>query len=286
MSKSLLFFLTGLPRSGTTWVAQAFAAATGGRIIHEPFNWGYHPDRLPYHMLYRSAQAEDPALLDIIKRSLRHPWNHYHDWFRPNKPIVIKDVHICLASAFIDAHLRPRTVIIIRHPCAMAQSWHTLQYKVSFRIETLLRQSDLVDAYLQPFVSHLKNQHDYFAQVGAYWGASYYVLQQMASRYPAWQWVTHEWLCVNSSEHIHSLFERMNIAISPRNHIHLGIFLESNNRPPKTDEHAYSTARSSEAEPNKWRHKLTDEQIAAVLHGASPFGVLEKHYQSDSPSGQ
>ncbi len=286
MSKPLLLFVTGLPRSGTTWAAQAFAAAIGGRIIHEPFNWGKNPDRLPYHMLYRSAQAEDPMLLNIINNSMRFSWKHSYDWLRPNRPTVIKDVHICLASAFIDAHLQPKTVIISRHPCAMAHSWNTLEYKVGFRIETLLRQTDLVNIYLKPFVSHLRNQHDYFAQVGAYWGASYYILQQIASRYPAWQWVTHEWLCIHASEHIQSLFERLNIAISPRNHIHLSHFLESNNRPPKTGEGAYSTARSSEAEPNKWQQRLTDEQIAAVLHGASPFGVLDKLYHSDSPGAQ
>lgn len=287
MNKSpLLLFLTGLPRSGTTWAAQALAAATGGRIIHEPFNWRNHPARLPYHMLYRSAQADDPTLLNIIKRSMRPSWKQAYDWLRPNRPLVIKDVHICLASAYIEAHLRPRTIIIMRHPCAMAQSWHALKYEVPFRIETLLRQPDLVETYLHPFVSHLQNQNEFFAQVGAYWGASYFILQQIATHHPAWQWVTHEWLCIHSFERFQSLFERLNVALSPRHQIQLNQFLQSNNRPRKAGEGAYSTARSSEAEPDKWRHKLTDEQISAVLHGAAPFGLLEKFYPANKAHKQ
>ncbi|MBK9052240.1 MAG: hypothetical protein IPL78_15420 [Chloroflexi bacterium] len=249
MSKSpLLLFLTGLPRSGTTWAAQALAAATGGRIIHEPFNWRNYPARLPYHMLYRSAQADDPALLNIIKRSMRPSWKHAYDWLRPNRPLVLKDVHICLASEYIETHLRPRTIIIMRHPCAMAQSWHALKYEVPFRIETLLRQPDLVETYLHPFVSHLQDQDEYLR--------------------------------------FQSLFERLNVALSPRHQIHLNQFLQSNNRPRKASEGAYSTARSSEAEPDKWRHKLTGEQIAAVLHGAAPFGLLEKFYPANSSDKQ
>jgi len=266
--------LTGLPRAGTTWASRAIAAATGSRVAHEPFNWRRRPDRLPYHMKYLPSGSNDPSLIDILERASRP--RHTFPWSA--RPVVVKDVHICLALEIIWEELHPRVIILVRHPCALAHSWARLGYEVRFRLDLLLSQEKLMADHLNRFEAHLRQRGGFFFEVGAYWGAAYFVLARQSARHSEWQWATHESLCVDSFSRYQALLQRAGVELSRGGQAALRRFLEGHNRRRRGQEGPYSVSRLSAAEPDKWLQRLDPDQIRAVLSGAAPFGVLETWY--------
>jgi hypothetical protein len=269
--------LTGLPRSGTTWSSRAIAAAINGRIIHEPFNWKRYPERINYHMRYLAASPKDDSLgeglLDILDQAQKPT---IHDILVRNRPVVIKDVHICLAIAYVWQHLRPLVIMVMRHPCAIANSWRSLNLEARSRLALLLSQDLLVSEYLAPFENHMRSSENYYFEIGAYWGATYYTMSRIAAEYPEWQWVTHEWLCVDTQASYQKLLANLGISLNKKQLEQLDRFLDKHDRSRKPKEGPYSLARLSAQEPDKWRDELTAEQEQAVLDGAEPFGMLER----------
>jgi hypothetical protein len=271
-----MIFLTSLPRSGSTWASQAITSATRSRFINEPFNWKRYTEREKFHMRYLPAGSMQPDLIEIIKNTsnLRIPIFHNR---LENQSVVIKDVHICLAIEYIWEQLRPHTIILIRHPCGMANSWVKLNYEVRFRIDLLLSQDNLVVEHLAPFESHLNRKEDTWFDIGVYWGASHFVLDRLSAQHPEWQWITHEDLCIDAKANYEKLLLNLGVDVTESGQKKLDTFLNRNIRISELSK-PYSVARISENEPDKWRTSLTTEQIRSVLLGAEPFGILEKYY--------
>lgn len=263
-------FLTGLPRTGTTWAAQALAAATRSRIVHEPFNWQVHPQRRPYHMQYLTGESEQQGFSTILRDSIAP------GMLRPLRArgrVVLKDVHCCLAIEKVDAELRPSIVIIARHPCAMAASWSQLGWSIAGRLDLLLDQPALVEAHLARFADHMRSSSDYFFQLGAYWGAVYLVLRRLSAGRPEWQWVTHEELCRRPTASLERLVGRAGLQLASAGRR----FLADHDRDVQPDS-PYELVRSTSEQADKWRERLDESEKASVLEGAGPFGLLDTLY--------
>jgi len=268
--------LTSLPRSGSTWASQAIAMATRSRLIHEPFNWKRFPEREKYHMLYLPAGSNQMDLIEIIENEST-PKFPFINWLMKDKPVVIKDVHLCLAVEFVWEQLEPDIIILIRHPCGMADSWMKLNFEVRFRLDLLLAQQNLMADYLSPFKDHLSPNGDKWFEIGAYWGASHFVLDQISQAHREWKWLTHEELCVNSATRYQQLLNNLGIKIDPIGQKRLLSFINHHNRSIMGKKH-YSVSRISANEPEKWRKHMTPEQIRSVIKGAEPFGIMQKYY--------
>jgi hypothetical protein len=277
--KSEMIFVTSLPRSGSTWAAQAIAVALHSRVINEPFNWLHHPNRKCYHMRYFRPGETDPAFIQVFHHHMRSPLPLLNDaWFGRNK--VIKDVHACLALEPIWKALRPRMLLLIRHPCGMASSWAKLGLQARFRLDVLLGQSDLVKDFLEPFQAHINSSQDYFFEMGAYWGAAYFVMAQLSKNHPDWQWTSQEALCVESQRRYEAWISATGLNFSSRDSARLDAFLKQHNRESSRN---YSATRVSSEEPEKWKRHLKADQIQSCLVGAAPFGLLEQFYDPSAP---
>lgn len=261
-----LIFLTGLPRTGTSWSARTIAEATGSKLANEPFNWKYHPESVDYHMRYLPAGSDDKEFIKIARKAIG-----------PEDRVVLKDVHCCLATEYLWEQLEPLIVIIIRHPCGMASSWAKLKFEVDFRLNLLLNQNRLIKTYLKPFKTHLQSCQDYFFQLGAYWGAGYYVLHQIAAKHPDWQWITHESLCYQPSAGFEKLLNTFGLEMGQNGYT----FLHEHNRERQGDESLFYPARVTARQPGKWKQSLSAEQIDLVLKGANAFGVMDIFYAND-----
>jgi len=271
-------FLTGLPRSGTTWAGAALSAATRSPLIEEPFNWEWHPDRRDYHMKYLPAGSEELDTIRILRREIIA-------WGRPRRTlrvllhrrVIIRDVLSCLAVEHFWHHLQTRVIIMVRHPCGVASSWIRLGFNVSSRMGILLGQERLLEEHLRPFQAHLKRRQDFYFQLGAYWGATYYVLQRLSLLHPEWRWITHEALCLQPEVGFERLLNHLGYQMGSQGQR----FLQAYNREPRAGEGQFSVARVSAQEPGKWKIQLTQNQVSSVLAGAEPFGVLERFYPGE-----
>lgn len=262
-----LIFVTGLPRTGTTWIASLINAATSSTLAFEPYNWRLHPEAAGYHMKYLPSGSDDPAFIRIAEKA-----------FGADERVVMKDVHCCLATEYLWEVFRPLVVTVIRHPCAMANSWAGVGWNAGFRIDILLNQDSLMERYLAPYRDHLAGNDDYYFQLGAYWGASYHIMCRIADTHESWHWAEHETLCRQPSEGYESLLQSMGLTMTAEGYA----FLKEHDRELRDDEDPLDVpARVTALQPELWKRELKPGQVESVIEGARPFGVIERFFRED-----
>ncbi len=268
-----IILLTGMPRCGSSWACRVFAAATQSVLINEPFNWETYPDRARHFLKYVPAGEDDTGLCDILRDEIarRRPLRRL---FRRPRRFLIKDVHAFLATERIAETLRPRVIVLMRHPCAVAQSWAKLHYGIDDRSERMLRQPALMRDYLAPFEDHICRQDNYFSLLGAYWGSIYYILTRQAQRHSGWQIVTHEDLCADPEKSYAGILAAMGFSFRTEGRV----FLQEHDKEQGHENNAYAIDRPTRRERDKWKSLLSPEHAAQVLAGVEPFGVFQRHY--------
>jgi len=283
VSRKPPIFVVGLPRSGTTWVASVLNTAQSVKYFHEPFN--FHglfnrtkvPEALEFCMKYLTAENRDLEFEQRCRDAFagrtsgesvrgmlaglyrRHPW-------LPGR-MIIKDVCTCMALESIHRIVAPKIVIVIRHPCGVAASWHRLKYNVDRDLKVVLDQPRLLNSFLGPFENTLARAEGFWQKMGALWGATYYVLLQQCKMHPAWIIVEHEALCRDAVANFRRLFESLDLGWTNRTDQWLESSTGTNTPEP------YSNRRVSEEEPDKWRSELSDEQSEQVRRFAQPFEI-------------
>ena len=280
-------FVAGLPRSGTTWLASTLSAAQGVRYLHEPFNVACVPAAEPFHMQYVRATDTVPDFARYSREAFSgrgenngartdHALQQYSWW--PSRTLI-KDVHVCLALDWIDAHLRPQIVIALRHPCAMIASWSRLREQIpddwhwqeaDVHLQRLLTQPTLMDDHLAPYRDVLESAETYFEKLGAFWGASNYVMLQQAKQHPAWLVVQHDVLCVEPEREYRALFGKLGLSWTDT--VQRRINRETTNT-SKMSARPYTTKRVASDQPHKWKSELSEDEAEQVLRFARPFDL-------------
>ncbi|HYO45578.1 MAG TPA: sulfotransferase [Gemmatimonadota bacterium] len=158
--------VTGMYRSGTTWVG-AMLATPGVWHVHEPFNpqqglW----DREFDYARPEEARPDIDRLVSAIlrgrrRRTLRMP--HSHRWYLPirllpqrPKRVLIKDPSAALLAEYLTRRHGMRTLILFRHPAAVAQSFVRLDWPTGRMVRDLLESETLVAEWLEPMLDMMR----------------------------------------------------------------------------------------------------------------------------------
>jgi hypothetical protein len=155
----------------------------------------------------------------------------------------------------------------VRHPCAVAASWHRLRYDVDRHVGTLLAQPRLLDSLLKPFQNILGRADGFWQKMGVLWGAAYHVLLQQGENHPEWIVVQHEQLCRDAAHRFRQLFEALDLDWTGSTDRLLEVSTQTDADEP------YLIHRVSEEEPDKWRRELSDAEAEQVLRFARPFDI-------------
>lgn len=130
--------VTGMPRSGTTWLARLLATAPGSSLTgREPMNprgrqWALagtlqgwsrlsDPSERQVRALRRAYRAVSPS---VYSRYGLHQWRAPLPWSR----LIVKDPFAMLSMPAINAVTGARPVLIHRHPGAMLVSYRRMQW--------------------------------------------------------------------------------------------------------------------------------------------------------------
>jgi Sulfotransferase family len=302
--------VVGAPRTGTTWVAQVLSRANGVTWINEPDNeWpntyalkaklalGRFPvltetDRAPraYERLWRRSLAGyrqgryQEALawkLDQKDRTMQDLWRAMCDhadprlsarlrlltWLarppsRPggSGPVMVKSVHAPLALEWISARLRPRILVVLRHPLNVIASWLGLGWggcalesnpRIRVRFEARWGLPRLADR--DSTIERLSWEAGLFTSA----------LRDGADRHPDWFVVSHDDLCRDPASGFRDLFDRVGLGWTSE----AQAFLEEANRPGE----GWSGYRVAAEQPERWRHRLTGEQLEEIWSVLSRF---------------
>jgi hypothetical protein len=218
-------FVTGLIRSGTTFVGKILSMPLEVDYIHEPFNPyvgipgmnRINPYVRPsidtkeaedFHSLTQSIfdynfslrnhiPTKDSLSLKITKGILgaRGPFYLRLAKLNPfHKTAIIKDPIGKLLSEYLYLHFNAKPIILIKHPTSYIASLKRVNWWPD--LSTLAIQPELVQDYFADEVDFLNQNFDNpILEAASVWRAMYKVLLSQASKYPDWQIITHEELC-------------------------------------------------------------------------------------------
>jgi len=235
-------FVTGVIRSGTTFVGKVLSLPWQVDYIHEPFNGGHTlPDRTPFKERYirperddAEAQAFHRVLAHLFRYDFALDTNHHPSdsllraavktVFGSRGPIhlalakvnpfhtaaVIKDPMGKLLTEYLYLHFGVTPVIVVRHPVSLAASFKRVGWWPE--VKDFLNEPDLINDYFSDDVDALRRSWpSRFLESMGHWRAAYKLLLTQARKYPDWQVVTHEAISENPLSEFKRLYDALDL---------------------------------------------------------------------------
>ena len=285
--------VVGVPRSGTTWVAEVLGTAARTALVQEPDNpdanplaapvrarRGLHPIIAPTdaapdyaalwapafeggwltaHSLQRASRAlarVPPRPLALLMRSLgvaTLPARRRAD------SVVVKTVLATFSIDWLTARYRPRVVIVERDPLNVVASWLALGIPLG-NLDQDPQVRTIVDSAGLPPPSPA-----YSPAERAAWCAALLMTVQRhnTAAHPEWLVVRHDQLAADPHEGYRRMFESLRLtwtAASERS-------LDASDRPGDS----YQTKRVRSELPEAWRRRLSDEDAHRVRAVVAQF---------------
>ena len=274
-------FITGAPRSGTSWLGQILGSYSGMRYVYEPFNHQWNPKLSGQLQQFKYLSGGAKASLEInrngdrafegrqnikqIGRALyRGYWMHT---LGPFDRVVVKDPTAVLMADWIQHRYAADIVFITRHPCGFASSIMAQGWKIS--LKRLFNQKPLMDEYLGEFSDLLERaEQDPWLRLGAFWGAVHFVAFKQLNRYAHWHLCIYEDLCNDPIRQVLAVTERLGLGSLNNSTLKL-----LNSRRNQNEGDSGSTRKDSKKMPEIWKERLSPHQIDAVIGVVAEFGL-------------
>ncbi len=232
LKKLSWLFVTGTPRSGTTFVGKVLSMGLHVDYIHEPFNpdcgmqgitepytyyrvsddgWKSQTDAIfDYSLKLRTGiYPTDGFLFRLAKRMVgsRGPFNlriARMNLFR--KACVIKDPIGCFQTAFLYSHYDVKPIIMLRHPVSFVGSMMKLGWPS--HLNALWKNRELRKDYPDAFDGlQIEKPGNRVSEYAWLWRIIYSVLlRQRMETGGDWKLIRHEDLCVSPVEIFEELY--------------------------------------------------------------------------------
>jgi hypothetical protein len=281
--------ITGMPRSGTTWVGRVLCAGNGAGYLNEPFNLATSPGtiRVPLDHWYPYVTAENEgeifgALEPLLRfeyplaRELRR-CRTYNDlvhtlkmWRssvrgRARRPLV-KEPHAVFSAEWFARRLRSDVVVTVRHPAAVVSSWKRLDW--SFDFANLLGQPALVRDLLGPFRSDMERalepSHDLVDRVALLWHVVYRTVAGYRERFPDFHIVRHEDLSREPMDRYRALYEALGLPLTREAENAITAASSAANPKETSVENPHETRLDSRATLTSWKRRLSDDEVDRI----------------------
>lgn len=298
--------LAGVPRSGTSWTGEALGRCAGARYVDEPDGFrdayafrlmmelGEHPwlepgtDHPHYAALWRGAFAGGARSHSPLARGAE--WAYHRagtdarrvaratgketPWLRlaraaARPPVAAPDAdHVVAKSVqcqgsleWIAEQFRPVVIVLTRHPLNVVASWRDLHFVRNPREMAMLgsvARSRWDVAAPPPDAPAVTQQAFYAGVLGS-------VLVEAAARHPEWITAEHEALCRAPAAELGALAARAGLTWTAA----ATEFVERSDRAGA----GFATARVAAEQPDRWRERLSPEEVAAARAGLAGLPV-------------
>jgi len=252
--------VSGLPRSGTSWVAKALSLAKGVSYYFEP----EHVLGRPYMHVYVPQDEFRKDLFAHIQRSLRGGVTSEYSLGEQGlrevllhpfaKTVLVKWVWLTLSLDWVAKYFPDLQVIqIIRHPVPQFLSWRQRNWDPGFSLNLLLDQPSLMNGHLKPYANVMRRASTFWEKAGAFWGAMSFM--QLRAHHSVWFLLEHEWFCLDANSRFRWMVKKIGLQwddeiaefLSPEREIVSGP--------------GYGKRRDPQSEVHKWRSKVTQQEI-------------------------
>lgn len=234
-------YVTGAPRSGTTFVGKVLSIPLNVDYIHEPFNPDCGVQGVDQRFAYVDPEHADPGWIDRVSSLMAYKarirTGYYPEdtparrwikavvgsrgpfyyrlarWNPTSRHAVVKDPIGCLLTEFLARRFSMRPVVLIRHPAAFVSSYKRLGWAPQLR--ALRAQPELASRYFSD-PGLLDETGDPIVDAARLWTALYTVLGDQIDRNPDWIVVRHEDLNAAPVATFEQLYGRLGLPWSPR----------------------------------------------------------------------
>jgi len=283
--------VTGIHRSGTTWVGKILALDREVTYISEPLNVLHRPGvmRIPIENWYTYiCDDNEKCYLDAITETLEYKYHLGREIlslrsgkdalrlvrdgsrflsgrvFR-RRPLV-KDPFAVFSSGWFASRLGCQVVITIRHPAGFVSSLKRLGWDFDFR--SLLNQPLLVRDWLGGFETGLAaltdSSNDLLLQGCMLWCIVYQVVSDLKRHNPDFILVRHEDLSIDPIARYRELYAALGLTFSLRVEKKIWEYSRDSNPDELSPGRVHSIALDSQANLNNWKRRLTADEISRV----------------------
>lgn len=271
--------VTGIGRSGTTWLGDVLNYDRRYRVLFEPL----HPEhgiplreRLP-NGTYLPPDYSDPTLRDaviaMLSGQVSTPWTDQYNTTHDTNRVLVKAIRLNLPLAWLRAQFPALPIIyIMRHPGAVVSSQIRMGWGYQRTLRLMLTQPALIEAHLHPFVELASRTLDEFEQRVLLWCmVNYVVLRQLQPGQA--QVVCYEDLVLEPETRFKALFDYLGQPYEE------AAVLALNEKPSATT--WSDTPEANIRRLDRWQDNLTTLQIDTMLDLLALFG-LDRLYGSSS----
>jgi hypothetical protein len=238
--------VTGLPRSGTSWVGKMLEGSGEVVYVNEPLNPQHPPGRSPgvldadvtHRFQYISPDDDDGwrrAFTDTLR--LRYRWAaelrrnrsaydlgrllKYGSAFTAGRlrgrRALLDDPYALFSTAWLVREMGCTAVVLVRDPVSFVGSWRSLGWTIHFH--ELLEQPALVRDHLGPYADRMRalvGSPDWLARSCLLWEAAYDVVDRAFRDLPGVHLVAYEELVRDPADRFADLYARVGLTWSDR----------------------------------------------------------------------
>jgi hypothetical protein len=283
--------VSGVHRSGTTWVGKMLAADPGTAYISEPLNVLHRPGVFgaPIVYWYTYICAENEArYLPAFERLLRLRYDAWaelgalrsrKDLLRMGRDLgifvrgrlrrarpLLKDPFAIFSLPWFIQRLDCQVVITVRHPAAFASSLKRLDWPFDFT--DLLAQPLLLRDWLGPHQAALRammnGPQDIIAQASLLWSMAYGAVAECQRRFPHIRVARHEDLSRNPGAGFRALYQDLGLDFTPA--VEQAVLASSSaENPAELSRQAVHAVRlDSRANLGNWKKRLTADEVERI----------------------
>jgi hypothetical protein len=283
--------VTGMARSGTTWVGRMLEASGEVFYIDEPLNVGHSPglldktiDRwypyicmeneseyigairdlvsLRYHILAELKSAR--SWLDV--RHAAKSWRRFTLARLSRKRPLIKEPHAVLSTEWFASRVGCQVVVTVRHPAGVVSSWRRLGWDFDF--ENILSQPFATRDLLGPFRSDVGRMSlqsgDLVGRVALLWRIVYSLVAQLQTRLPDLRVVRQEDLSRCPEKNYAELYEALDLSLTEGALERIRQTSSAENPREIRRQDPYSFQVDSEANLWNWKERLSTDEVDRV----------------------
>ena len=295
--------ITGIHRSGSTWLGKVMGVSSELRYIHEPFNVAKNID-IPFSHWYKyvsdcSSKKEQEVIkkyviskqslnihrlidrsrkakyLGQVKDAIKYELKYFIA--RP----LIKDPIAFMAMEWIQKTFDADIIVLIRHPAAFIASLKVKDWRFDFKnllSQDLLMEKELAEykSEIEEIVNFEKNtgKSDLILQGILLWNCIYSITKKRNEKYQNsknWIFVKHEDLSLHPKEELNNIFSKFNLKFTKE------IQLEIENTTYGNSSNIW--ARDSVKNISTWKDRLDKEEIKLIKK--KTFKIWNYFYDED-----